>query len=383
MEFKEFVQLLHPVIGAGNSTHAFARSIFDAIVTEEGQSVLEEYTNSTFKAYFNGNTGISKLAKKISAYVEPEEFSAYFGQFSDAAIQSLCDSFEGYLPNITPHNAGEELAGLFAAIIKDAASAKKKSAPKDAEKSDTKSAYDVLSDKILTSGRVVADALGKAVEGLGGTVADSASTASTTEDTLISPINVDTLSSEDLTLLRNFRTDSKDILIYIIQNDPAAGPTEITLSDKICDLVRKWQYSFREIEDRSFRNLVIKILKALDDYTYYISERFLRLIPERNILWFRNESWEEGNRLRNELQPKSYELRCEITRLYEKLYPIPEDQNDPEYVEAEVVDDEEPSGAADGKKHTDARVQVINNPTIVNQYGEKNIHIDHVDTLNL
>jgi hypothetical protein len=27
--------------------------------------------------------------------------------------------------------------------------------------------------------------------------------------------------------------------------------------------------------------------------------------------------------------------------------------------------------------------QIVNNPTIVNQYGEKNIHIDHVDTLNL
>ena len=27
--------------------------------------------------------------------------------------------------------------------------------------------------------------------------------------------------------------------------------------------------------------------------------------------------------------------------------------------------------------------QYINNPTIVNQNGEKNIHIDHVDTLNI
>lgn len=140
MKFKEFVQLLHPVIGAGSSTHAFTRSIFDAIITDEGQAVLEEYTENTYKAYFNGNTGISKLAKKICAYIEPEEFSAFFDQFSDAAIQSLCDSFQVYLPDITSHNAGNKLAELFAEIIKDAASTKKKGTRQGANEESEKTA---------------------------------------------------------------------------------------------------------------------------------------------------------------------------------------------------------------------------------------------------
>lgn len=166
MEFKEFIQKLHPVIGAGSSTHAFTRSIVDAIVTDEGQAVLEEYAASTYKAYFNGNTGISKLAKKICAYIEPEEFAAYCEQFSDAAIQSLCDSFAEYLPNITPHNAGQELSALFALIIKDAASAKRKSTPKVAPNNSEKRPYDIISERILTTGQIMVEGLGRGMKAI-------------------------------------------------------------------------------------------------------------------------------------------------------------------------------------------------------------------------
>ena len=92
------------------------------------------------------------------------------------------------------------------------------------------------------------------------------------------------------------------------------------------------------------------------------------------------KSWEEGNRLRDELQPKSYELRCKIARLYEKLYPIPEDadQDRSEAIEAEVVDDEEPSSAAtEGKKTT-----VIQQQTNVIQNGENNFNLTNNGTMN-
>lgn len=137
MEFSDFVKLLHPVIGAGSSTHAFTRTIFDSIVTDEGIAALDERSDDTYKAYYNGNTRITKLAQSIAAYIEPEEFIGYIGQFSDAAVQSLCDSFQEYLPGINPHNAGEELAGLFSLIIKEAASAKKKGTPRGANKTET------------------------------------------------------------------------------------------------------------------------------------------------------------------------------------------------------------------------------------------------------
>lgn len=136
MEFKEFAQLMHPVIGGASSTHAFVKTLFDSIITDDGLSVLEEITEETYKAYYNGNTGISRIARKISPFIEPEQFIEYCGQFSDAATISLCDSFRPHLPEITPHNAGELLAGLFQEIIKDAASVKRKRTTKSARQAE-------------------------------------------------------------------------------------------------------------------------------------------------------------------------------------------------------------------------------------------------------
>ena len=127
MKFKDFAQLLHPIIGGASSTYAFVRTLFDTITTEEGQSVLNEIKVETYKAYFNGNTGITRIAKKINPFIEPEEFVEYCNQFSDATSISLCDSFRPYLPDITPYNAGELLAELFIQIIKEAASFRRKS----------------------------------------------------------------------------------------------------------------------------------------------------------------------------------------------------------------------------------------------------------------
>lgn len=56
MNFKDFAHLLSPSIGAGSSTHAFTRSLFEAIVTEDGLDILNGYDKESFKAYYNGNT---------------------------------------------------------------------------------------------------------------------------------------------------------------------------------------------------------------------------------------------------------------------------------------------------------------------------------------
>lgn len=77
MKFKDFAHMLFPVIGAGNRTHAFARSLFEAIVTENSLDILDGYDKESFKAYYNGNTQSTGLVKKISTYVEPFGFSEY------------------------------------------------------------------------------------------------------------------------------------------------------------------------------------------------------------------------------------------------------------------------------------------------------------------
>jgi hypothetical protein len=51
--------------------------------------------------------------------------------------------------------------------------------------------------------------------------------------------------------------------------------------------------------------------------------------------------------------------------------------NEEEIPESEVIEDATLEPSAQNI------TQIVNNPTIVNQYGEKSVHIDHVETLNL
>ena len=73
-------------------------------------------------------------------------------------------------------------------------------------------------------------------------------------------------------------------------------------------------------------------------------------------------------------------MRKEIAELYKKLFPIPEDndQEESETIEAEVVDDKEPSGAAD----EDKKITVIQHQTNVVQNGENNFNLTNNGTMN-
>jgi len=127
MVFKEFVQLLYPVIGGSSSQAAFVKTLFDIVSTEDGQSVVEEQSESTYRSYFNGNTGISRIAKKLNVCKESENFVSYIEQFPDETVTNLCDVFREYLPEINNFNAGHLLAELFRTILIEAAGTKRKS----------------------------------------------------------------------------------------------------------------------------------------------------------------------------------------------------------------------------------------------------------------
>ena len=42
MEFTEFAQKIKPIIGGPYSTHAFTRTLFESIITEEGLLQIED-----------------------------------------------------------------------------------------------------------------------------------------------------------------------------------------------------------------------------------------------------------------------------------------------------------------------------------------------------
>lgn len=163
MEFSVFADRLRSQIGAGSSTAAFTRSIFEAILTDEGQSLTEEYSEETYKAYYNGNTRITKMAQKITAYIEPFSLQSYIDQFSDAAHEGLVKVFADVLPDADSFNIGEQLAGLFEAIIRETATVKRKTASKGVSDQGTQ-AHDILTEKILASGAVLAEKWGSVIE---------------------------------------------------------------------------------------------------------------------------------------------------------------------------------------------------------------------------
>ena len=132
MIFKDFIQGLASVLRAESNTAVFTRTIFEAILPEERYDSLDEYSDSSFKSYYNGNAGIGRISRKINSFADPVIFAAFIDDQEDAAIEKLCTVFEDVLPEINTRNASELIAALFSEIITAAAGGKKKSAPKDA-----------------------------------------------------------------------------------------------------------------------------------------------------------------------------------------------------------------------------------------------------------
>lgn len=283
MTFSEFAQRLWPIIGAGENQGEFVKTILETMVDDEYMGIAGGKKLGTYKSYYQGNTQITMIARTIAARINPEQFVDYINSFDDAAVDRIYIGFKSDLPDdTTAYNIGEKLAYLFEQILIEAAATKRRSPKKATQNNKCESAHDE-----------------KMVAGL--------------------------LSSSDKELLRAFRKDSKNTLSYIIRNDPMAGPTKVDLCDEIEILIGKWELESFEIRDQVFKNLVIKIIEVLSEYKVYLVNEFLRTFPENDMVWIRNESWEEGERLRDVLQPKMEELRQQAGDLYREIYSIPDD----------------------------------------------------------
>ena len=113
MEFTEFAQKIKPIIGGSYSTHVFTRTLFESIITEEGLLQIEDISENTFKAYYNGQTKITKISQRILPHIDPEQFIAYLDGFPEATTQRLCDTFESDIEGIALYNAAEKNCILF------------------------------------------------------------------------------------------------------------------------------------------------------------------------------------------------------------------------------------------------------------------------------
>lgn len=130
------------------------------------------------------------------------------------------------------------------------------------------------------------------------------------------------ISAADASLLEEFKKDYSKILEYCIKTDFASELVDINFGEEVRILYdEKWRFKSRDFSNRELRKLKNKILKTLNELMQYVSPEYLRLHEATGMLIFKNQSWEEGCKLRDEFHPNSDRLRREIANLYVKLYP--------------------------------------------------------------
>ena len=263
MEFTEFVNLLKPIIGGAENTHSFVKTLFDVVVTEEGKPFLEDVKAPTYKAYFNGKTKITKMAQRISPYLEPEEFVIYLDAFSDATAQQIIDIFSPHIDGLTASNMPEKMAYFFCDIIRAAATTeKKKGTPKSAKNTNEKTSHDILEEKIIASGQAVANAWSTAISNLVSSNTDAI------EIPEKCPSEEYPYSAEDKALLQEFTHDYDEIMLTLIGENYGAALIDMSLPQKVQDLyTTKWSSKADTFHDPSLKSYVYGLLGELNKFS--------------------------------------------------------------------------------------------------------------------
>ena len=127
MTFSDFAKLLKPIIGGSDNTVEFTRKLFIAMIGEDNSTVIENKSDDSFKAYYNGRSTINGIAREISPVADLENFVSFLDNFEDSVSEKLCDAFSGSIDEIDLQNINYKIASCFDEIIKKAAATQRKS----------------------------------------------------------------------------------------------------------------------------------------------------------------------------------------------------------------------------------------------------------------
>lgn len=125
MTFSDFAHRIGSVLRGAENQSAFTKTLFEMIIPDDRDDLLEGVSESSWKSYFNGSAQIKRLAKKINVVAEPMQFANNIHKLEDHAVEKLCDVFRDVLPEIDLHNAGEQIGELFDKMINEAAGEEK------------------------------------------------------------------------------------------------------------------------------------------------------------------------------------------------------------------------------------------------------------------
>ncbi|MGN0484139.1 MAG: hypothetical protein ACI4HI_11365 [Lachnospiraceae bacterium] len=262
MEFKIFAKKLKNVIGGKSNTKIFTKTIFEAMMNDSGPELLADTSPDTFKAYFNGNTSISKVAALILANLsDGDEFPSYLEGFGDTTAQLLADEFKDDIPDINSLNASLKITDLFLEILREA-SGKEKSTPKSADKTP----HNIIEEKILASGQAVADAWGNAISTLSNELNGNSAIGTTSVQLPEKQADESPYSSEDNLLLQEFTADYDEIMVVLIGENYAESLIDRTLPCKIKDLYEtKWMSKADVFADPTLKSYVFGLLGELNN----------------------------------------------------------------------------------------------------------------------
>lgn len=224
MTFSEFAHTLEPIIGGGSNTVVFTRRLFSIMVGEDKQDIIESLSDDSYKAYYNGNTSISGIAKKILLYADLENFVAYLNNFEDAVTEKLFNAFSNKIDGITLHNASEKIAYCFDEIINAATLNQRKSPSKKDEPISIPPGPAVLEFPYMEA---------------------------------------------DKELLTEFNSDYDEIMLTLIGGDYATHLIDMSLPNKIKELYQaKWKDKSNDFIDPTLKSYIyglIGVLKELNN----------------------------------------------------------------------------------------------------------------------
>lgn len=127
--------------------------------------------------------------------------------------------------------------------------------------------------------------------------------------------------SDDGKLLEEFKIDIIETMEYIIETDFSAQPFNLNLSDEIEEIIKKWSKTKHSFKSEKIEDLKLQILESFRELCVYLTDLYVHALPDGRLL-FNNDSPEAGERLRNEMQPQTYRIRCKIRDLLNELKSI-------------------------------------------------------------
>lgn len=291
MDFIKFIEITRPIIGGKSNLPTYVRTLFDAILTDNGKDILDEYSDATFKSYANGFTSIHKISMAMVPYIDPVEFSSFLMDNEESAQIELCNKFAKYLPNINISNVGDEIADLFANIIKEAAAAKitKHNSKKSKHHNDQQA------------------------------------------DATLVKFGEFEISTAEFNLLKEFTQTFDKIMQYCIDTDFTIG-FKLELADEIQLSLKSWSYKHLTFRTHPLRKTIIGLYNTFTELYGLISEPiqywwhnhnidlvqpYLMPFSEEN----KNEYIKNHDWFNEILIPTSVKLRYQIRDLYRELHP--------------------------------------------------------------